>query len=213
MTNSNDILTNQKYILNELKHFYSKLYENKDDSVRDVDLTNLLKDYNVRKLTENEAEALEGVITAQELSIALKNMKNNKTPGMDGFPCEFFKFFWLKLKFYVLNAINTFYENGVFTPTFRHTIISCLPKGDKAREFIKNWRAISLLSVIYKLASSVIANRIKSVLNILISESQTGFIPGRYIGDSTRLVYDIMHYTKANNIDGLLLLIDFEKNI
>jgi hypothetical protein len=34
----------------------------------------------------------------------------------------------------------------------------------------------------------------------------------RYIGDSTRLVYDIMSYTENNNIDGLLTLIDFENS-
>ena len=35
------------------------------------------------------------------------------------------------------------------------------------------------------------------------------FITGRYIGESTRLIYDLMYYTEANKIPGLLMAIDF----
>ena len=34
---------------------------------------------------------------------------------------------------------------------------------------------------------------------------------GRFIGESTRLVYDIMHYVDKNNLQGMLMLIDFQK--
>ena len=44
-----------------------------------------------------------------------------------------------------------------------------------------------------------------------MDKTQTGFISGRYIGHSTPLVYDIMHCTEKNNMDGLLMLIDFAK--
>ena len=38
-----------------------------------------------------------------------------------------------------------------------------------------------------------------------------GFIPGRYIDENTRLIYDILHFTEEQDIPGILLLIDFEK--
>ena len=59
--------------------------------------------------------------------------------------------------------------------------------------------------------STVIACRIKSVLDLIISPSQTGFLPGRFIGENTRLIYDLLHFTQKENIQGLLLLIDFQK--
>ena len=158
-----------------------------------------------------ESNALEGPLKLDEISLALKNMKNNKCPGIDGFPAEFFKFFWGQLKFFVLRAINFAYESELMTTTMRTCIISCLPKGDKPRQFLKNWRPISLLSVIYKLASTVISNRLKNVLDILISNAQTGFLKGRFIGDGTRLVYDIMHYLDYNDLSGQLMLVDFQK--
>ena len=51
----------------------------------------------------------------------------------------------------------------------------------------------------------------KPTLQYLISKEQTGFIAGRYIGENTRLIYDILNYTENENIPGLLLFIDFEK--
>jgi hypothetical protein len=42
-------------------------------------------------------------------------------------------------------------------------------------------------------------------LNKLINK-----IKGRYIGENSRHIYDIMHYTEEKDIPGLLL-IDFEK--
>ena len=138
-------------------------------------------------------------------------MKHNKTPGIDGITAEFLKVFWGKLKFFIANALNYCFTKGLLSTSIRQCIITCLPKPDKDRNFIKNWRLISLLSVIYKLASGAIAERLKHTFENIISESQTGFIKGRFISDSTRLVYDIMHATEVKNIPGLLLLIDFEK--
>ena len=45
----------------------------------------------------------------------------------------------------------------------------------------------------------------------LISNTQSGFLTDRFIGENTRLVYNIMSYTEEMRIDGLLMLIDFEK--
>ena len=37
---------------------------------------------------------LEGPITQEELHQAVTYSKNNKSPGPDGFPVEFYKIFW-----------------------------------------------------------------------------------------------------------------------
>ena len=69
---------------------------------------------------------------------------------------------------------------------------------------------MSLLSYV-KLFSGIIANRLKTVLDTLIHENQKGFLAGRFIGENTRLLYDIMHLAETHNITGLVLLLDFEK--
>ena len=55
------------------------------------------------------------------------------------------------------------------------------------------------------------ANRIKPFLDGLIPPSQTGFIEGRFIGEATRLIYDVIHITNEKKLTGILMLIDFEK--
>ena len=138
-------------------------------------------------------------------------MKQNKTPGIDGITAEFLKVFWGKMKYFVTESLNCGYRKGELSISMRQCIITCLPNPDKDRSFIKNWRPISLLSTIYKLASAAIAERLKPSLDQLISDCQTGFIKGRQISDSTRLIYDMIHQTELKNIPGLLMLIDFEK--
>ena len=145
------------------------------------------------------------------MTTSLKKMKNGKSPGSDGYTTEFFKFFWKDIGRFVFRSIKYGFIKGEMSVTQKQGIITCIPKGDKSRQCMKNWRPISLLNTVYKLASSCIAERIKSVLSMLISNDQTGFIPGRYIGENTRLIYDILHYTEENDIPGILLLIDFEK--
>ena len=198
-------------ILRKVKEYYAELFKNKDFKLDEAQLSDILDNVCVNKLSGPQAQTLEGPITLLELSKALKKMKNNKTPGIDGFPSEFFKMFWCQLKFLIQRVFNTFFEKGTLSVTLRQSVINCIPKGNKPRQFLKNWRPISLLCVLYKLLSSVIANRLKTVLDHLVLRSQSGFIQGRQIGEVTRLIYDIMNYTEENEIDGLLMLIDFEK--
>ena len=119
---------------------------------------------NANKLSDEKSASLEGEISYTEIANALKNMKNNKSPGLDGFTVEFFKFFWVDIGTFILRSINYGYRNGSLSITQKQGLITCLPKPNKSRLSLKNWRPISLLNVVYKLASSVIANRVKQTL-------------------------------------------------
>lgn len=111
-------------------------------------------------------------------------MKNDKSPGPDGYTSEFFKFFWNNIASFITRAINNSNELLYFTESNKLGIITCLPNAGKQKQFLKNWRPISLLNVVYKVASGCIANRIKSLLDKLINKDQTGFIKGRFIGEN-----------------------------
>ena len=53
---------------------------------------------NLTKFSSSESDSLEGEISLHELSEALKNMKNEKSPGMDGFYCRFILIFLNRFK-------------------------------------------------------------------------------------------------------------------
>lgn len=204
------IITDQFKILNEIKMFYENLYR-KRETIYTEDFRLKLNKFNVTKLTKEESDSLEGPINNTEVYNFLKKMKNDKSPGPDGFTCEFFKFFWKDIGVFVTRAINNSYEIGQFSDHNKLGIITCIPKAGKPKQYLKNWRPITLLNVVYKIASGCIAERIKVHLDKLINTDQTGFIKGRFIGENIRLIYDIIQYTDYKQIPGLLMLIDFEK--
>ena len=84
-------------------------------------------------------------------------------------------------------------------------------KEKKDTQSLKNWRPVSLLNVDYKIATKTIALRIEKVLPHLINPTQTGYVKGRFIGESIRLILDIMEYTKHKDIPGVAVFLDFEK--
>ena len=187
--------------------FYQRLYSERQ--VEDCEILDMAQD--IPMLTLQKKTSLEGEITLAEASLALKNMKNYKSPGSDGFTAEFFKFFWLQLGSFVVRSLNGGFRKGELSTTQKEGVIICIPKGDKSKDLIKNWRPISLLNVVYKIGSACIAKRLKSVLPSLINEDQTGFMANRYIGDNIRLIYDLISYLYRENKPGLLLCLDFEK--
>ena len=135
-----------KNILNCQLNFYKNLYDD-TNLVDDTPLQNILGE-NPSKLSDLDSNKLEGEITYAELSTALRNMKNNKSPGLDGFTVEFFKFFWTDIGIFILRSLNYGYRSGSLSVTQKQGIITCLPKPNKSRENLKNWRPISLLNVI-----------------------------------------------------------------
>ena len=200
------IITSQKEILEQIRQFYEELFKERKDTP-----SNEIPPDIFSKIKKIACPDIGSDIQVDELSNALKNMKNNKSPGIDGIPADFLKVFWSKLKYHVKNAINSCHKKGELSTSLRQSIITCVPKGNKDRKLLKNWRPISLLCVVYKLATTVIANRLKPHLEYMISKNQSGFLKGRHIEEGTRLVYDIMSYTEKLKIPGLLMLIDFQK--
>ena len=88
--------TKTKDVLNCQKQFYEKLYDNVNEINDDTPIENIIGE-NKTKLSDTEAETIEGEITYAELAKALKNMKNEKSPGLDGYAVKFFIFFFLTL--------------------------------------------------------------------------------------------------------------------
>ena len=76
---------------------------------------------------------------------------------------------------------------------------------------LKNWRPVSLLNVDYKILTKVIALRLEKILPKIASSSQSGYIKGRFIGESIRLIKDVMDFTKQKELPGIAVFLDFEK--
>ena len=105
-----ETITDQKEILNTVRNYYENLFANKDDDLTDVDLHTIFSEDNIKKLSDNNKNSIETPITLEEIGQVIKKMKNNKSPGSDGFPVEFYKMFWSKLKYFILRSIQETFE-------------------------------------------------------------------------------------------------------
>ena len=90
-------------------------------------------------------------------------------------------------------------------------IITLIDKKGRDRMFLDNRRPISLIDVDSKIATKVIANRMKIFLPSVIHANQSGLMKGRFMGETARSVLDIIAHTESLQLPGVLLFIDFEK--
>lgn len=100
---------------------------------------------------------------------------------------------------------------GKLSDSQRRGIITLVPKKEVDRRFIANWRPISLLNTDYKIYTKVIALRLQRVMGSIIHPNQTGFMPGRIIGDSIRTIEDPVDLIMDKYKEGLVVALDFSK--
>ena len=91
-------------------------------------------------------------------------MSNNKSPGPDGIPCEFYKYFWNEIGDHVYNSFICAFNRGELSPSQRQGVINLVPKKDKDLTDLKSWCPISILNTDYKILAKVLSNRLKVTL-------------------------------------------------
>ena len=67
------------------------------------------------------------------------------------------------------------------------------------------------MNVDTKIASKALALRMKKVIPNTINCDQTAYVKSRFIGESIRLIDDLLYHTEQENLDGILFAADMEK--
>lgn len=148
------------------------------------------------KVTLAMNEVLTKPYSEEEVKRALFQMFPTKALGPDGFPAHFFQKQWhlcgeeiTKIVIQILKGENSREEiNRMF--------IVLIPKVLNPTS-LSHYRPISLCDVVFKIASKVLANRVKQTLPEVISEEQSAFMPGCLITDNVITAYEILHFMKV----------------
>jgi hypothetical protein len=126
------------------------------------------------KLTDDEKNKLDLNLQISEFDVAVKQIKTNSSPGLDGISNKFIKKFWPYFREPLFNYANFCLERGELTESFRTAKIKLIPKKGNLKK-IGNWRPISLLNCFYKVISRVITNRIRTVFDKITHIGQKGY--------------------------------------
>lgn len=161
-------------------------------------------------LDDLDRMVLNSEVSVEELEIAMKKMKSGKSPGCDGIPVELYKRFWHVLGGPLLNCLVSSLQKGLLTPNQRRAVITLIPKKNRDRRYISNWRPISVLNVDFKILSKALAARLAGVLPKLTHNNQMGFVPTRFIGDNIRNVQSIIEFLSETARQGLIVSLDFK---
>lgn len=148
------------------------------------------------KITMEMNAQLIAPVTDREIKDALDLIGADRAPGPDGFTAAFYKQFWDTIGPDVCNMVRRFFESGIMDNGINHTNIVLLPKFPEAAD-MGEYRPISLCTVAYKLISKVLDIRIQRCLDVIISESQAAFVPGRQISDNILVAHELISALKS----------------
>ena len=100
---------------------------------------------------------------------------------------------------------------GFYQKVYERGWLHFWKKKGQDRLDISNWRPIPLLNIDYKLLTKTLGQRLKTVFPGLIHKDQNGFVPGGSIFYSSHTIRDILFYCTKENIELILLALDYSK--
>ena len=161
-------------------------------------------------MDESDRLSLEREFAREEIIAALREVEGDKAPDPDGFTIAFFQKCWCVIEEDVMAFFADFHSQCIFEKSLNATFLCLIPKKINAVN-IKDFWPISHVGSLYKLLSKVLAYRLRSVLDKLISNSQNAFVGGRQILDSVLIANEFLESRLNIGIPGVIIKLDIKK--
>ena len=157
-----------------------------------------------------ERDWLEWKFEREEILQVVSDLEGDKAPGPDGFTMAFYQHCWRVVGEDVLAVFDEFFHHCKFEKSLNATFIALIPKKNLASD-IRDFRPISLVGSVYKILAKVLANRLRVVLDQLISENQNSFVGGRQILDSVLITNECVDNREKSRVPRVICKLDIEK--
>lgn len=151
-------------------------------------------------------------VAMEEIMNVIKEMKLNKSPGLDGFMAIYYKKFKEELTPILKDLMSVIIKEKKTPKSWSEAYITLNLKEQQDPTMMKSYMPISLLNEDYKVYAKIWANRLKTFLVNFILEDQSGFLPGRYIQDNVWCIINTFEfYDKNPDYEACWFFIDAEK--
>lgn len=142
-------------------------------------------------VTQSDNDLLNRAPDIEEIKEVVFSINKESAAGPNGYSSLFYQYSWEIITLDLLDAIQDFFNGRVISTGITSTSIILIPKKAEAKEW-KDFRPISLCNVINKILTKVMSSRLNKILPRIISASQSGFTPGRDIGDNILLAQELI---------------------
>ena len=167
-----NIITQGFLMAEELNMHFSSVFKRENTSSLPVPET---------KFNGSEGEKLgQLVVTPEVVASKINNMKENKSPGVDGISPKILKEIVEQISMPLAHVFNMSLQEGIVPLEWKEAnIIPLFKKGSRNKSV--NYRPVSLTSVICKLLETIIRDHMMDFLlkHRLINHSQHGFLKAR----------------------------------
>jgi hypothetical protein len=180
----------------DIQHAFMNYFNNIFTSSNPTNMTASLNGI-TNRISPHMYDHLNQDFSSTEVYQAVHQLKGNAAPGPDGLSAKFFQSYWDTIRGDITSTILNILNKGVSPEPYNDTFICLIPKNNKPT-LPADFRPIALCNVMLKIITKTIANRIKPVLNNIISPQQSAFLPGRLITDNTLIAFEAFHYLKQS---------------
>ena len=97
-----------------------------------------LEKYNFSKLTQEEIENLNRLITSTGIKTVIRNLPKNKSPGPDSFTGELYQPFTEELMPMLLKLFQKIAGEGTLPNSFYEATITLIPKPDSSVSLVQS---------------------------------------------------------------------------
>ncbi|WRX16205.1 Reverse transcriptase domain - like 10 [Theobroma cacao] len=158
-----------------------------------------------RIISTTENDFLCAAPSLQEVKKAVFSINKDSVAGPDGFTSFFYQHCWDIIKQDLLEAVLDFFKGTPMPRGTTSTTLVLLPKKPNACQW-SDFRPISLCTVLNKIVTKLLANRLSKILPSIISENQSGFVNGRIISDNILLAQEMIGKINAKSRGGNVVL-------
>uniref|UniRef100_A0A803PQY7 Reverse transcriptase domain-containing protein n=1 Tax=Cannabis sativa TaxID=3483 RepID=A0A803PQY7_CANSA len=146
-------------------------------------------------VSAEENASISRCLTVEEIRSVVFAMHPLKSPGPDGFSGIFYRKYWRIVGAKVCKIVQGFFEDQSVCPNLNHTFLCLIPKVTNASRF-DQFRPISLCNFCYKIISRILTDRLKKVIDRLVSPFQSAFVPGRWIAECSMMAQEVLQSFK-----------------